>query len=161
MTRDLAKLNLDVVFGRSGGRVIWQPRIGCWLTDKQFAGEELPERYRGMDLPAIYRDLGCSARLYEFNGCFRRIEHPGVRWSRKELNDTDTENGLVPGPMIHLGERVRLPKVLVEIEAADVVAWVVVDHPQIRLQDGVLLDETGLEPELVADGFETLCPAFR
>ncbi|MHC5058166.1 MAG: uroporphyrinogen decarboxylase family protein [Planctomycetota bacterium] len=91
MTCDLSALHRDVVFGRSGGRIIWQPRIGCWLTDKRFAGEELPPRYRGMDLPAIYRDLGCSARVYDFNACFKRVEHPGVRSTWRELSDTDRE----------------------------------------------------------------------
>jgi hypothetical protein len=80
-----------VVFGRSGGRIIWQPRIDCWYKDKLFAGEPLPEPYRGMTLHGIYRALGCSARLYEFNECFRRIEHPSVRITRRELNERDVE----------------------------------------------------------------------
>lgn len=61
---DLPALHESVVFGRSGGRIIWQPRIGCWHHDKLFAGKPLPERYMDMGLPDIYRGLGCSARLY-------------------------------------------------------------------------------------------------
>ncbi len=89
MKPDLAKLNHDVCFGKSGGKIIWQPRIGCWYSDKQFTGEPLPEPYEGMSLQDIYRALGCSDRLYQFNGCFRRVEHPQVRSYRKKLNDTD------------------------------------------------------------------------
>ena len=88
---DFAILNRQVVFGESGGRIIWQPRIDCWYKDKVFAGEPLPAPYTGMTLPEIYRALGCSARLYEFNECFRRIDHPSLKISRRELNETDIE----------------------------------------------------------------------
>ncbi len=89
---DLANLHKDVVFGKSDGKIIWQPRIACWYHDKIFAGEEIPAPYTGMDLFDIYRDLGCSARLYEkFNQCFIEIEHPEVRRTEKKLNDTDYE----------------------------------------------------------------------
>ena len=47
MSVDLAELHTQVVFGRSGGRIIWQPRIGCWYTDKQFTGEPFPPPYTG------------------------------------------------------------------------------------------------------------------
>lgn len=87
----LATLHHQVVFGRSGGRIIWQPRIGCWYTDKQFAGEPFPPPYTGMDLYAIYRSLGCSARLYEYNACFVQVEHPAVRHTERNLNETDVE----------------------------------------------------------------------
>lgn len=91
MTIAHPELHRRVVFGEAGGRIIWQPRILCWHSDKLFAGEALPEPYRGMDLYEIYRSLGCSARLYEFNSCFRRVEHEAVTVSHKELSDTDTE----------------------------------------------------------------------
>ncbi len=58
MTSTLARLHEDVVFGRSGGRIIWQPRIGCWYDDKQFAGDPLPAPYTGMALPDIFRSIG-------------------------------------------------------------------------------------------------------
>jgi hypothetical protein len=91
MASELAQLNEDVVFGRSGGKIIWQPRIGCWYTDKKFAGEELPAPYADMQLPEIFRALGCSDRLYGwYNNCFRRIEHPGVKVHQQPLNETDT-----------------------------------------------------------------------
>ena len=92
MNLDLARLHEDVVFGRSNGKIIWQPRIGCWYTDKRFAGEALPAPYTDMELPDIFRALGCSDRLYGwYNPCFRRIEHPSVRIHQKPLNETDTQ----------------------------------------------------------------------
>ena len=91
MASELAQLNEDVVFGRSGGKIIWQPRIGCWFTDKKFAGEELPAPYTDMQLPEIFRALGCSDRLYGwYNACFRRVEHPSVKVHQQPLNETDT-----------------------------------------------------------------------
>ena len=36
--RHFTQLHLDVAFGRAGGRIIWQPRILAWLTDKAFEG---------------------------------------------------------------------------------------------------------------------------
>jgi hypothetical protein len=88
---DLTKFNLDVLRRRAGGRIIWQPRIGCWLTDKLFAGQQLPAPYTGMSMPEIYRSLGCSNRIYDFNGCFRSEEDPRVRFTHTPLNATDTE----------------------------------------------------------------------
>jgi hypothetical protein len=87
----LADLHRAVVFGEADGRIIWQPRILCWYDDRLFSGEGLPERYEGMDLYDVFRSLGCSARLYEFNACFRRIEHPSVTVASRALNATDTE----------------------------------------------------------------------
>jgi hypothetical protein len=91
MERDWPALHRQVVFGRSKGKIIWQPRIGCWYTDKQFAGEPFPPPYTSMDLWEIYRELDCSARLYQYNACYRRIEHPAVERVERELNETDTE----------------------------------------------------------------------
>ena len=79
MNDDFPDLHRQVVFGESQGRIIWQPRIECWYTDKKFAGEPLPEPYEGMTIPEIHREIGCSARLYEwYNSCYRRIEQPSV-----------------------------------------------------------------------------------
>jgi len=88
---DFAKLHRDVVFGQSGGRIIWQPRIGCWFTDKEFAGEPLPGPYTGMSLLEVYNALGVSARLYNFNPCFKRVEDPRVTYVDRRINGTDTE----------------------------------------------------------------------
>ena len=88
---DFATLHRKVVFGESGGRIIWQPRIGCWYTDKEFAGEPLPAPYTGMSLVEVYRALGVSARVYDYNACFKRVEDPRVEYSERQLNDTDAE----------------------------------------------------------------------
>lgn len=88
---ELAQLHRDVLFGRAGGRIIWQPRIHCWFDDRMFHGEPLPEPYEGMTVSGIHRALGVSARLYAFNDCFRRAEHPSVRMDRRRLNNTDEE----------------------------------------------------------------------
>ena len=91
MSRNFADLHRQVVFGQSGGRIIWQPRILAWITDREFAGEAFPAPFTGMDVYQIYRNLDCSARLYEYNACFRRIEHPAVTTSQERLNETDTK----------------------------------------------------------------------
>ncbi len=82
----------DVIYGLSDGKIIWQPRIGCWYTDKQFAGEALPAPYTGMELPDIFRALGVSDRLYNwYNPCFRRLEHAAVEVRHKSLDARITE----------------------------------------------------------------------
>ncbi|NIA15020.1 MAG: hypothetical protein GWP08_13185 [Nitrospiraceae bacterium] len=85
MERNWPQLHHDVVFGRAGGKIIWQPRIGCWYTDKQFDGTPLPAPYTGMSVLEVYRALDCSARLYDFNTCFRRIPHPDERHEERPL----------------------------------------------------------------------------
>jgi hypothetical protein len=91
VTRNWPLLHRQVCFGESGGRIIWQPRIQCWLTDKRFAGEALPEPYEGLSEADIFRSLDCSARIYQFNGAFRAEEHSAVYTTRRALNATDTE----------------------------------------------------------------------
>ena len=92
MTTDHAQLHRQVAFGESGGKIIWQPRIGCWFDDKRFAGQALPPPYEGMTLMQLYRALGVSARLYgQYNKCFHAVEHPAVRRIDRQLNETDTE----------------------------------------------------------------------
>jgi len=89
--RNFAELHERVVFGQAGGRVIWQPRIQCWISDRQFAGQPLPPPFTGMDVPDIYRELDCSARIYDYNACFRAIEPASVQRTRRRLNETDEE----------------------------------------------------------------------
>jgi len=88
---DFAELHRKVAFGQAGGRIIWQPRIGCWYTDKEFAGEPLPAPYTGMSIVEVYRALDVSARVYDYNHCFKHIEHPRVTCRERALDDTDTE----------------------------------------------------------------------
>ncbi len=84
------KLHHDVAFGKANGQIIWQPRIGCWYTDKMFLDMDLPGKYRGMDLWQVYDSLKVSARLYEFNECFKRVEHSAVKITEEKLNETQT-----------------------------------------------------------------------
>ncbi|HAU37321.1 MAG TPA: hypothetical protein DCX07_06340 [Phycisphaerales bacterium] len=127
---DLAKLHTDVVFGRAGGRIIWQPRIQCWYHDKKFAGEPLPKRYEGMSLPDIYRDLGCSDRLYsQYNPCFRRIEPEGVRRVRRELNATDVET-TIETPV---GKQVRIDRRTPNSPRAIRVKWPVESEDELKV----------------------------
>ena len=88
---DLTKLNRDVIRGKSNGRIIWQPRIICWYDDRKFRGEEFPYPYTGMNLPKIYRELGCSNRNYSFNGCFVKVNDPRVKEYSHKINDFETE----------------------------------------------------------------------
>lgn len=88
---DFEKLHSDVVFGKAGGKIIWQPRIGAWFYDRKFFNIPFPPSYEGMDLPDIYRSLGCSARIYDYRFSFKRIEHPDVKHTVHHLNDTDFE----------------------------------------------------------------------
>jgi hypothetical protein len=96
---DLTQLHLDVIRGRAGGKVIWQPRILAWLGDKWFAREPLPAPYTGMTTrPQVYRALGVSDRVYEFGGCFRCQEDPAVRRTQKDI-DSCTYEVLVETPV--------------------------------------------------------------
>ncbi|MFA5865466.1 MAG: uroporphyrinogen decarboxylase family protein [Phycisphaerae bacterium] len=91
MKIDFAQLHRQVVFGKSDGRIIWQPRIGCWYSDKLFEKQPLPAPFTGMDLPAIYRELNCSARIYDYDLCLIAVEHPAVKIVTHAINETDTE----------------------------------------------------------------------
>lgn len=94
MKRDFWKLHEDVAFGKAKGKVIWQPRIDCWIDDKLFEQGELPGKYKDMKKSDIYRDLGCSARIYEYNGCFRRIWDSRVKNYQKDLGNNRVGNYL-------------------------------------------------------------------
>jgi len=97
MKHNFTELHRQVVFGQSGGQIIWQPRIGCWYDDKIFSGQGLPQPYTGMDIYQLYRSLNCSARLYEYNSCFKRIEHPSVKITQRNLNESDIETTIYTG----------------------------------------------------------------
>lgn len=89
---DLAELHRSAIRGESQGKIIWQPRIGCWLTDKRFAGQSLPEPFEGLTVPEMFRELKCSCRLYNpFNQCFQKIEDPRVRSTQTARSSTDSE----------------------------------------------------------------------
>lgn len=84
---DFAKLHEDVCFKRAGGKIIWQPRIICWYDDKMFEHGKLPGKYEGMTRPQIYRDLGCSARIYEYGNCFIPVYDSTVTMRSEQKGD--------------------------------------------------------------------------
>lgn len=88
---NLAQLHLDVVHGRAGGKIIWQPRILCWWDDREFAGQKRPEPYDRMSYVQMYRHLQCSNRIYEFGACFRRVEDPRVGITQRDLDGAGHE----------------------------------------------------------------------
>lgn len=89
---DLAKLHRNVIRGTSDGMVIWQPRIDCWYWDRLFRKEPFPAPYTDMNINQIYRELGCSNRLYnQFNSCFVKVYDPQVRSSTIKLSVLETE----------------------------------------------------------------------
>lgn len=77
--------NRDVLAGRSGGKILWQPRIGEWYDARIFRGIPLPDEYQGLGLNDIYRRLGCSARTYAYMDCIKAIEDPRVRRCREQV----------------------------------------------------------------------------
>jgi hypothetical protein len=82
---DLAKLNSDVVFGRAGGKVIWQPRILCWWQDRQWDGRGAGP-YQGGSVADMYRSLGCSDRVYHYTACVVPVHSPKMTWRSEELD---------------------------------------------------------------------------
>ena len=88
---DFAELHRQVIFDKDNRKIIWQPRIGCWYTDKVFAREPLPAPFTGMTVPEIYRELECSARVYQYGNCFKPTEDPSVRIHSRELGELETE----------------------------------------------------------------------
>jgi len=88
---DLVELNRRVIRQQAGGMIIWQPRILAWFTERNFKKIQYPEHFRNMTPAQVFRDLQCSDRLYQFNGCVVRVEDERVKQSTKQLNETDTE----------------------------------------------------------------------
>ena len=100
---DFAKLHEDVCFRKAGGKVIWQPRIDCWISDRMFANGELPGIYKGMTKAEIYRELGCSARIYEYNDCFYPVYDDTIHYSVKSEGELQTETMETPvGTVTHV-----------------------------------------------------------
>ncbi len=94
MNINLAELHKLVIAGKAGGKIIWQPRIQCWIDDKKYVGEEFPEPYTGLKKVEIYKKLNCSARIYEYNGCFQRIDDDRVKRDSRQLNDGQVEHSI-------------------------------------------------------------------
>jgi hypothetical protein len=106
MSTDWSTLHRQVVFGEANGKIIWQPRILAWYKDKVFFDEPFPAPFTGMNLYEIYRELDCSHRLYEYNQCFRRVEHPSVEITQRQLNEPDIMT-IIKTPV---GEQVKVER---------------------------------------------------
>ena len=92
LEKNYRKLHEDVCFKKSEGKIIWQPRIDCWISDRIFDFGELPGIYKGLKKSDIYRELGCSARIYEYNDCFQAVYDDTITVSHKKLDDRTTEH---------------------------------------------------------------------
>jgi len=89
---DLTQLSLDVPFHRAGGKVIWEPRIEAWYSDRVQRGYfPMPEKYKGLSVPDLYRELGCTNRVYDFYRSAQKIEDPRVEFVKKEISPTEYE----------------------------------------------------------------------
>ncbi len=84
---DLTQLHLDVIRGCACGKVLWQPRIEAWLSERRRRGEPLPAEYERLSKPELYRRLGVSNRIYEFNRCFVSHEDQRVRTVTEDLGN--------------------------------------------------------------------------
>src|SRR3989304_9967987 len=87
---DLTQLSLDVPYRRAGGKVIWEPRILAWYDDRAVRKYfPMPQKYEGMSSPQLYRDLGCTNRVYDFGNAVQGVEDPRVRFIKKEVSATE------------------------------------------------------------------------
>ncbi|MFH1476610.1 MAG: uroporphyrinogen decarboxylase family protein [Verrucomicrobiota bacterium] len=135
--RNWALLHEDVVFGRAGGRIIWQPRIGAWWWRRVFFKEPFPPGYDCQadsvyDYRSLYelsRRLGVSARVYDYRNCFRRIEDPRVHSSVMKLNATDIEN-TIETPV---GKQTCILRNTPNNPAPITVKWEVVTEDELRV----------------------------
>jgi len=98
MKNNFVQLHKDVCFKPDNKKIIWQPRIGCWVDDHISRDGHLPGIYNGMTRPELYRELGCSARIYAYNSCFVRTEHPDVE-VKMELLDPMRELHTISTPI--------------------------------------------------------------
>ena len=80
-----AKLNVDIFKGKAGKKVLFQPRICCWYSDKEFLKQDLPGELKGMNVPQMYKSLDVSNRIYDYNACFERIYDESVKTDWREI----------------------------------------------------------------------------
>mgnify|MGYP001042304060 CR=1 FL=1 len=90
---NFAQLAVDIFEGKAGKKVLFQPRINCWYDDKLFLHQPLPGGLDGMSKPEMYRALGVSNRLYEYNACFERTYDKSVRPIWEELGGGEYKQG--------------------------------------------------------------------
>ncbi len=81
---DLWEFNLAVT-KRQTQKVIFQPRILCWYSDREFRREPLPAPYTGMSASQLYKALGVSNRVYDYCACFQ-TECDGLTHETRQLD---------------------------------------------------------------------------
>ena len=89
--RDFTSLNRDIIQGKAGKKVIFQPRIDCWYDDRIFRNGTLEGPYAGLDRHDLYCTLEVSPRVYEFNGCVERYDQVPVNRWEKEISPIEKE----------------------------------------------------------------------
>ncbi len=127
------ELHRNVIRGSSNGRIIWQPRIQCWISDKIFAGTPIPEPFHDLvfpeDLPVFYKMLSCSARIYEFNACFKKQEHPSVIFAEKTISETD-RSILIETPV---GKQVRVYRKTPNSNRCITIKWEIESKAELKV----------------------------
>jgi hypothetical protein len=129
MCINFSELHTRVVFERADGQIIWQPRIGAWYFDKLFEKEAFPPPFTGLNLPGIYRELACSARIYDYNASFQPVEHPSVKISSRQLNETDTEI-LIETP---IGKQTAVNRISHNSRASSHLKWEVSSEDELKV----------------------------
>ena len=70
---------MNVLNRKNDGYVVWQPMLDHWYNVNKANGT-LPEHYRNMTLPQIYKDLGACSRPYlQFEPFVKMAEGPNVQ----------------------------------------------------------------------------------
>lgn len=108
MATNYWKLHEDVCFKKAGGKIIWQPRVQCWRDDKLFEDGKLPGIYEGMDDVQMFKELGCSSRVYEYGWCIESYydETVTTRFERKG----DVEYYYIDTPIGTVWQEIKLSK---------------------------------------------------
>ena len=91
MNTNWEQFTYDVIDGKSNGKILFQPRILCWYSDKVFKGESLGE-FEGCSLSEIYRKLDVCNRIYDYGACIQRVvEDKRIKHSIRQISDNERE----------------------------------------------------------------------
>jgi hypothetical protein len=82
-----------------------------------------------MDITEVYRELGCSNRLYGFNRCFRRVEPESIIRSKRQLGDTMHEER-IDTPV---GTLVRTLRIIPETGQSFPMKWWIDEPDDLRV----------------------------
>ncbi len=91
MNTDWEQFTYDVTDGKANGKILFQPRILCWYSDKVFAHESLGE-FEGLSLSGIYKKLDLCNRIYDYGACIQRVvEDKRIKHSIVQLSPQERE----------------------------------------------------------------------